>query len=207
MAIKLFITGISTDVGKTITAAILVEALQADYWKPIQAGNLEQTDTMTVQSLISNSKSIFFEPSYALQMPASPHAAAENENITIELSKIIPPKTENHLIIEGAGGILVPLNDTDMVVDLIQADDKVILVSQHYLGSINHTLLSVEVLKNRGIKLAGIIFNGSKNEASESIILKKTQAKHIGNILPEAHFDQEMVVKYALLFKEKLMGL
>jgi dethiobiotin synthetase len=207
MAIKLFITGISTDVGKTITAAILVEALQADYWKPIQAGNLEQTDTMTVQSLISNSKSIFFEPSYALQMPASPHAAAENENIMIELSKIIPPKTENHLIIEGAGGLLVPLNDTDMVVDLIQADDKVILVSQHYLGSINHTLLSVEVLKNRGIKLAGIIFNGSKNEASESIILKKTQAKHIGNILPEAHFDQEMVAKYALLFKEKLMGL
>ncbi len=204
---KLFITGISTDVGKTITAAILVEALQADYWKPIQAGNLEQTDTMTVQSLISNSKSVFFEPSYALQMPASPHLAAAQENITIELSKITTPKTSNHLVVEGAGGLLVPLNDTDMVIDLIEADNQVILVSQHYLGSINHTLLSAEVLKNRGIKLAGIIFNGLKNEASESIILKKTKAIHLGNILPETHFDQEMVRKYASLFKEKLMGL
>jgi dethiobiotin synthetase len=207
MALKLFITGISTDVGKTVTAAILVEALQADYWKPIQAGNLEQTDTMTVQSLISNNKSVFFESSYALQMPASPHVAAAQENITIELSKITTPKTSNHLVVEGAGGLLVPLNNTDMVVDLIQADDKVILVSQHYLGSINHTLLSAEVLKSRGVKLAGIVFNGLKNETSESIILKKTQAKHIGNILPESHFDKKMVLKYALLFKEKLMDL
>jgi dethiobiotin synthetase len=204
---KLFISGISTDVGKTITAAILVEALQADYWKPIQAGNLEQTDTMTVQSLVSNSKSVFFESSYALQMPASPHAAAENENIMIEMSKIIPPKTENHLIIEGAGGLLVPLNDSDMVVDLIQADNQVILVSQHYLGSINHTLLSVEALKSRGIKLAGIIFNGLRNEASERIILKKTQARHIGNIMHETYFDRETISKYASLLKKNLLCL
>jgi dethiobiotin synthetase len=203
----LFITGISTDVGKTLTAAILTEALEADYWKPIQSGSLSQTDTMTVQSLISNKKSVFFESGYAFQMPASPHEAAAAENTIIELSKITRPSTKNHLIIEGAGGLLVPLNNHDTIIDLIKKDDFVILVSQHYLGSINHTLMSVEALQSRGLKLAGIVFNGLKNQASEEIILKKTGAKCIGRLLPEPHFDKSVVVKYANLFKKDLLNL
>ena len=145
---KLFITGISTDVGKTIASAIIVEALQADYWKPIQAGDLNHSDTHKVQSLVSNSQSHFHSNSYALQTPASPHLAAAIDGLTIAMNQIQEPKTNNHLVVEGAGGILVPLNETQSVVDLIQPDYKVIVVSRHYLGSISHTLLTIEALKN-----------------------------------------------------------
>jgi dethiobiotin synthetase len=204
---KLFITGISTDVGKTIASAIIVEALQADYWKPIQAGDLDNSDSHKVKSQISNPKSQIFENSYKLNTPASPHFAAELDGITIDLKKIIEPKTQNHLVIEGAGGILVPLNDTDCVVDLIQSDYKVIIVSRHYLGSINHTLLTIEALKNRKIDIAGIIFSGDENKATESIILNKTGVKCIGRIEQEPYFDQNVVKEYANLFRENLLNL
>ncbi len=202
---KLFITGISTDVGKTIASAIIVEALEADYWKPIQAGDLDNSDSHKVKSQISNPKSQIFENSYQLHTPASPHFAAELDGITIDLKKIIEPKTQNHLIIEGAGGVLVPLNDTDCVVDLIQSDYKVIIVSRHYLGSINHTLLTIEALKNRKIDIAGIIFSGDENKATESIILNKTGIKCIGRIEQEPYFDQNVVKEYADLFRENLL--
>ena len=183
---KLFITGIGTNVGKTITSAIITQALEADYWKPIQAGDLDNSDSHKVKSLAFSlnksvipsavegivSKSKIFENSYKLNTPASPHLAAKIDGITIDLKKIIEPKTKNHLVIEGAGGLLVPLNDADCVIDLIQKDYKVILVSRHYLGSINHTLLSFEALKSRKIEVAGIIFSGDENKASEEIILK-----------------------------------
>ena len=107
-SMKLFITGISTDVGKTIASAIIVEALQADYWKPIQAGDLDHSDTHKVKEYVSNAKSRFHPNSYALNTPASPHCAAEVDGITIDLNKITEPKTQNHLVIEGAGGIFVP---------------------------------------------------------------------------------------------------
>jgi dethiobiotin synthetase len=204
---KLFITGISTDVGKTIASAIIVEALQADYWKPIQAGDLDNSDSHKVKSQISNPKSQIFENSYKLNTPASPHFAAELDGITIDLKKIIEPKTQNHLVIEGAGGILVPLNDTDCVVDVIQADYKVIVVSRHYLGRINHTLLTIEALKNRKIDIAGIIFSGDENKATESIILNKTGIKCIGRIEQEPYFDQNVVKEYADLFRENLLNL
>jgi dethiobiotin synthetase len=204
---KLFITGISTDVGKTIASAIIVEALEADYWKPIQAGDLDNSDSHKVKSQISNPKSQIFENSYQLHTPASPHFAAELDGITIDLKKIIEPKTQNHLVIEGAGGILVPLNDTDCVVDIIQADYKVIVVSRHYLGSINHTLLTIEALKNRKIDIAGIIFSGDENKATESIILNKTGLKCIGRIEQEPYFDQNVVKEYADLFRENLLNL
>ena len=182
---KLFITGISTDVGKTIASAIIVEALQADYWKPIQAGDLEHSDTHKVQSLISNTQSHFHSNSYALQTPASPHLAAAIDGITITMNEIQEPKTNNHLVVEGAGGILVPLNETQSVVDLIQPDYKVIVVSRHYLGSINHTLLTIEALQNRKIQVAGIIFSGDENTSSESIILSRTAVPFIGRIAQE----------------------
>lgn len=202
---KLFITGISTDVGKTIASAIIVEALQADYWKPIQAGDLDHSDTHKVQSLVSNTQSQFHSNSYALQTPASPHLAAAIDGITITMNQIQEPKTTNHLVVEGAGGILVPLNETQSVVDLIQPDYKVIVVSRHYLGSINHTLLTIEALQNRQIQVAGIIFSGDENKSSESIILSRTAIPLIGRIAQEPYFDTNVISEYAELFRENLM--
>ena len=201
---KLFVTGISTDVGKTIASAIIVEALQADYWKPIQAGDLKHSDTHKVQSLVTNTQSQFHPNSYALQTPASPHLAANLDGITIDLNQIQEPQTNNHLVVEGAGGILVPLNETQSVVDIIQPDYKVIVVSRHYLGSINHTLLTVEALQNRKLSIAGIIFSGDENTSSESIILKRTGLPCIGRINQEPYFDANVVLEYADLFRENL---
>jgi dethiobiotin synthetase len=110
-------------------------------------------------------------------------------------------------VIEGAGGILVPLNDTDCIIDLIQPDYEVILVSRHYLGSINHTLLTFEALKTRNINVAGIIFSGDENTATESIILKKTQAHFIGRIENEPYFDQNVVSYYADKFRDNILSL
>ncbi|WP_395063337.1 dethiobiotin synthase [Flavobacterium sp.] len=202
---KLFITGIGTDVGKTITSAIITQALKADYWKPIQAGDLDNSDSHKIQRYIANDKTVIHENSYKLNTPASPHLAAKIDGITIDLKQIIEPKTENHLIIEGAGGLLVPLNDNDCIIDLIQKDYKIILVSRHYLGSINHTLLSFEALKSRNLKVAGIIFSGDENQASEEIILNKTKAKFIGRIDNEPYFDQNVIQYYADLFRENLL--
>ena len=204
---KLFITGISTDVGKTVASTIVVEALEADYWKPIQAGDLDLSDTHKVKSKISNSKSQFFPNAYELNTPASPHLAAEIDGITIELNKIEEPKTQNHLVIEGAGGIFVPLNEKETIIDLIQPDYKVVVVSRHYLGSINHTLLTIEAIQNRGLKVAGIIFSGNENKSTESLILNKTGIKHIGRIDEEPYFDQNVIREYADLFRENLLNL
>lgn len=202
---KLFVTGIGTDVGKTVASTIITQALEADYWKPIQAGDLDNSDSHKVKSLISNPKSQIFENSYKLNTPASPHLAAAIDGITIDLKKIIEPKTINHLVIEGAGGVLVPLNNEDCIIDLIQKDYKVIVVSRHYLGSINHTLLTFEALKSRKIDVAGILFSGDENKASEEIILSKTKAKFIGRINNEPYFDQNVIQYYADKFRESLL--
>ena len=206
-SMKLFITGIGTDVGKTIASAIITEALEADYWKPIQAGDLDNSDSHKVKSQISNSKSQFYPNSYALNTPASPHLAAEIDGITIDLEKIQEPETNNHLVVEGAGGLFVPLNDQDCVIDLIKPDYKVIVVSRHYLGSINHTLLTIEALKSRNIAIAGILFNGNENQSTESIILNKTGVKYIGRIDEEPYFDQNVIREYADLFRDELLKL
>lgn len=180
---KYFITGIGTEIGKTIISAILVEAIEADYWKPIQAGELEYSDTDKVKTLISNSKSTFHPESYRLKTAMSPHAAAQREQINIELEKCKVPQTTSPLIIEGAGGLLVPINAKDCIIDLIiQTKAEVILVSQHYLGSINHTLLSIEALQERQIPIKGIIFNGSENKDTESIILSQSGISYLGRI-------------------------
>jgi dethiobiotin synthetase len=211
---KLFITGISTDVGKTVASAIIVEALQADYWKPIQAGDLDNSDSRKIKSYISNDghpnrsrKTVIHENSYKLNTPASPHYSAAIDGITIDLHNITEPNTDNHLVIEGAGGVLVPINGKDCVIDLIKEDYKVIIVSRHYLGSINHTLLTIEALKNRKINTAGIIFSGDENKATESIILNKTGIKLIGRIEQEPYFDQNVIREYADLFRKNLFKL
>ena len=204
---KLFITGIGTNVGKTIASAIITQALEADYWKPIQAGEVDFGDKHKVQSLLENKKSKIWDNSYILQTPASPHYAAEVDGITIDLAQIKEPKTKNHLVIEGAGGILVPINETQTVLDLIQPDYQVVVVSRHYLGSINHTLLTVEALRNRKLKIAGIIFSGDENTATESIILKTTQLSMLGRIEEEPYFDANVIAYYAEKFKSKLTEL
>jgi dethiobiotin synthetase len=204
---KLFITGIGTDVGKTIASAIITEALEADYWKPIQAGDINDSDSHNIRRYISNPKTTIFPNSYALRTPASPHLAAEIDGITINLKDIKEPKASNHLVIEGAGGILVPLNETDVLADLIHPNHKVIVVSRHYLGSINHTLMTIEVLKSRGVTTAGIIFNGDENASTEGIILQKTGVKMIGRIDKEPYFDKNVILDYAHRFREKLLEL
>ncbi len=200
---KIFITGIGTEVGKTITSAIVVEALEADYFKPIQAGDLDYSDTDTVRDLISNSKSKFHKNSYALRTPMSPHAAAKLEKITIDLSQIQLPSTDNDLVIEGAGGLLVPLNSNQTILDLMHREYKVIVVSRHYLGSINHSLLTLKLLKEKGFEVA-IIFNGKETPSTEKIIAKMTELPVIGRIEEEKLFDKEVVKKYATAFEKQL---
>lgn len=202
---KIFVTGISTEVGKTLASAILVEALEADYWKPIQAGDLDNSDSHKIECLISNSKTVIHPNSYALQTPMSPHAAADIDGITIDLDKIIEPETQNHLIIEGAGGLLVPLNGTDTIFDLIRPDYKVVVVSRHYLGSINHSLLTLNALQEKGFEV-GIIFSGNEHPTTESIILKKTNAKLIGQIGEEKKIDQNIIKSYAERLKSVLQA-
>ena len=204
---KLFITGIGTDVGKTITSAIVTQALEADYWKPIQAGDLDNSDSHKVKSKVKSQKSVVHPNAYELKTPASPHLAAQIDGITIDIKKIIEPKTTNHLVIESAGGILVPLNDNDCIIDLIKPDYKIIIVSRHYLGSINHTLLTFEALKSRNLKVAGIIFSGDENQATEEIILSKTKAKFIGRVDNEPYFDQNVIQYYADKFRDNLINL
>lgn len=198
-----FITGISTDVGKTIASAIITEALEADYWKPVQAGELDNCDTKKVKRLVSNTKSKFHPNAYALKTPMSPHGAADIDGIKIDIKKIKAPKTKNNLVIEGAGGLLVPLNNTETVLDLIKPEYKVIVVSRHYLGSINHTLLTVNTLKEKGFKVS-IIFSGNEYKSTEDIIKKMTQVPVIGRINEEPYFDKNVVKEYAELFKSSL---
>lgn len=192
-----FITGISTEVGKTIVSAIVTEFLQADYWKPIQAGDLENSDTIKVERLISNHKTTFHKNAYALTTPASPHLSAQIDNVQIDLQRIARPKTDNHLVIEGAGGLYVPINQIHTIADLILPSDKVIVVSRHYLGSINHTLLTYEALKNRKLSVYGVIFSGNENQSTESIILEKTGMKMLGRIDDEPYFDKNVISYYA----------
>ena len=201
-----FVTGISTDVGKTIVSAIITEALNADYWKPIQAGELLNSDRLTVERLISNKNSVVHESSYELHTPMSPHAAAEIDKIKVERSKINAPETENHLVIEGAGGLMVPINDSETILDLIRPDFRVIVVSRHYLGSINHTLLTLAHLRNLGLDVS-LIYSGQEHPTTEAIISKMTGVRVIGRIDEEPYFDANVIIEYADMFKSELNGL
>ncbi|MFN8114532.1 MAG: dethiobiotin synthase [Bacteroidia bacterium] len=181
---NLFITGIGTNVGKTVVSAFLTEALQADYWKPIQSGVVEGKDSDTVKSLITNTKSIFHPETYLLKEPLSPHFAAKLDGVEIELDKIksqflnlsLSLRAElrskaQHLIIEGAGGLLVPINDTHYVIDIAkQFDCEIILVISNYLGCINHSLLSIDYLLRNQFKLKALVFNGTfESEVKQAI--------------------------------------
>ncbi|NER14508.1 dethiobiotin synthase [Leptobacterium flavescens] len=200
---KIFITGISTEVGKTVVSAIVTEALNADYWKPVQAGELDFADKHKVEKLISNNRSRIHPNSYALHTPMSPHAAAEIDGIEIKTGEIVEPSTDNHLVIEGAGGLLVPLNNTQTILDLIKPDYKVIVVSRHYLGSINHSLLTIKLLKEKGFDVS-VIFSGDEHPTTEAIIKSMGGVKILGRIDEEKEFTREVIGKYARIFKPEL---
>ena len=203
---KYFITGIGTDVGKSIGAAIITEALEADYWKPIQAGDLENSDTLKVKALVGSTKTVFHTEAYRLNQPMSPHAAAERDGVEINIQNIKLPNTQNHLVVEGAGGLLVPLNRKETILDLIaQLNCEVILVSRHYLGSINHTLMSVELLKNRNISIKGILFNATENKDTESIIQEMTGLTILGRIDELEELNKEVIKSIAQELKNKLL--
>ncbi len=174
----IFITGIGTDVGKTLVSAILTEALGADYWKPIQAGFAEGTDAETIKSLIGNSNSVIHSSTYQLNIPASPHIAARNDGVKIEITKLFQTAQDIQfkigsklLLIEGAGGVLVPLNENILLVDFIRLlQARVILVSRNYLGSINHSLLTAAYCRSNNIDVLGWIFTDSYMNYEDEIV-------------------------------------
>ena len=192
------VAGIGTEIGKTVASAVLVEMLQADYWKPVQSGALTDSDTDTVRRLISNPASHFHPEAYRLTQPLSPHAAADIDGVTIDLNAFVLPKTQNSLIVELAGGLMVPLNNHDLNIDLVQRlGMPVILISRNYLGSINHTLLSVEVCRSRAIPLMGILFNGPTVLATETFVLNYTGLPCLGRIGQEEQVTKEVIRNYA----------
>ncbi|KQC01015.1 dethiobiotin synthase [Pedobacter sp. Hv1] len=196
MAEKYFITGIGTGIGKTITSAVLTEKLNADYWKPIQSGDLAQSDSLAIENLINNSKTKIHPETYRLNHPLSPHLSARMDGVAIELDQFHLPETENSLIVEGAGGLMVPLNDQELILDLIKhLQIPVIVVSQNYLGSINHTLLTINTLKQHNINIKGIIFNGETNMESETYILKYTQVNSLGNVPLLNNINQHSIIE------------
>ncbi|XOV67052.1 MAG: dethiobiotin synthase [Fluviicola sp.] len=193
---KYIITGIGTEVGKTVVSAIVSEALRAHYWKPVQAGDLDFTDSMKVDSWTDNVSVL--DEKYRLETPMSPHAAADIDGVSIASHDFLVPDV-SPLVIEGAGGLMVPLNQTGLTyLDVFQKWNlPVILVSRHYLGSINHTLLSVDALKQRGIEIKGIVFVGDEHTTTESIILKSTGLPMIIRIPMATEVNKEFILEQA----------
>ncbi len=206
---NLIVAGIGTEVGKTVVSAILTKALQAEYWKPIQAGNLEASDTATVSRLVDDPTLICHPEVYRLKHAFSPHQAAELEGLNIAPDTLCLPQGNKPLIIEGAGGLLVPLTDDQLQLDVYAKwPCDWILVSKHYLGSINHTLLALEALQRRQLSLVGVIFNGSPNPATERII-----RRYAGNqvaylrLQPESLIHSQIIKQYAETWKPYLTHL
>lgn len=201
-----FVSGIGTEIGKTVISSILVEALEADYWKPIQSGDLDYSDSMKIRAYISNSKTVIHPEGFRLKTPMSPHAAADIDDIHIGLEDFKLPVTENHLIVEGAGGLLVPINHQQTLIELIQQLGlEVILVSRHYLGSINHTLLSIEALKSRNIPIKGIIFNGNEHPTTEGIIQELADIPVLFRLPELPAINQKEITQFAKKLSAELL--
>lgn len=169
---QLFVTGTDTDIGKTVVSAALCAGLPAGYWKPVQAGTEPETDTGKVRFWTGLPDEYFYPETFQLKLPRSPHAASEAENIRIDLDDFeLPEQKQEHLVVEGAGGLLVPVNRRDMILDLIRKlDIPVLLVAKSGLGTINHTLMSLHMLKHSGIDIWGVVLNGDRHESNEDAI-------------------------------------
>lgn len=186
---KLFITGTDTDLGKTVVSSILVSGLEAGYWKPIQAGRDPITDTEFLRKATDLPDSHFYKESFNLTEPMSPHAAAKIDRVTIHFDDIREPKaTQEHLIIEGAGGLIVPVNDNQYIIDLIaHFGYPALLVAKSGLGTLNHTLLSLEAMRNRNIPVFGVVLVGERHDSNEEAIIKYGQIERLFRlpILPD----------------------
>ncbi|MEX2449413.1 MAG: dethiobiotin synthase [Rhodospirillales bacterium] len=180
-----FVTGTDTGIGKTVAAACLMRALDGDYWKPVQAGLADGTDTDTVKRLTGFGPERFHPSAYALSAPLSPHEAARRDKVSIRLSAFRRPRTERPLIVEGAGGVLVPLNKKSLVIDLIaKLNLPVILIARSGLGTINHTLLSLRALRSRRCAVLGVVLNGPRNAANAAAIETYGRTPVIGQLTP-----------------------
>lgn len=204
----IFVTGIGTGVGKTVISAIITEALHANYWKPIQAGVEDGTDYNTVESLLSNPYSKIYKPVYELQLPASPHIAAKKEGTFIDMELLkqnfMFTDSSTPLVIEGAGGLLVPISKTHFMVDIIKAfDAKILLVSQNYLGSINHSLLTAQVARFHKLPIVGWIFNDVFMNYEEDIV-RWSKIPKIGSIPKTKHITADWIKNQAQLILPSL---
>ena len=182
---ELFITGTDTGVGKTIISSILIAGLNAAYWKPIQAGTGTGTDSKIVEYLTGLPENRFYQEAYQLRNPISPHAAAELEGVKINLENIKLPGASGfkHLIIEGAGGIMVPLNDMHLMIDLIRIlNVSVLIVARNKLGTINHSLMTIEELKRHRLEIFGVVLVGRKNKINKEAIESFGEVKVIAEI-------------------------
>ena len=192
------IAGIGTNVGKSVVSAILTTCLHADYWKPIQCGKKKRADTAIMHTLIDTKKHAIHTPAYSFKNALSPHHAARLEHVEIDSTKITLPDTKRPLIIESVGGIFAPLTTRMTTYDLFHSwNIPWIIVSKHYIGSINHTLLTVDALQRRGVSIAGLIFNGCPNTDSESAILHMTHLPLLARLLPEKKINQQTIQRYA----------
>jgi dethiobiotin synthetase len=199
---KYIISGIGTDVGKTVVSAIIAQALNADYWKPIQSGELENSDSHKIDRLTNDRVQILPER-FRLTEPLSPHVSAAIDGVLLQLSQLTLPETKRNLLVEGAGGLMVPINDTDLLIDAFkQWGLPIIIVSRHYVGSINHTLLTIEALKNRGIAIKGLVFVGDENPATESFILNHSNVPFLMRIPLVSEVTTHFVQQQAELVKE-----
>ena len=179
---RVIVTGTDTDVGKTVVAAALAGALGATYWKPVQSGLIDGTDSNTVLALAGDSVRILPEV-YRLQAPLSPNIAAAREGVGIDRNALTLPAVDGPLVVEGAGGVLVPLADDWLSADQFAAWGlPVILVARTTLGTINHTLLSVEALRARGVEVMGVFFNGEENRETEECICTIGKVAHLGRL-------------------------
>lgn len=200
---QLIVAGIGTNVGKTVVSAILATQLQSDYWKPIESGTEEESDTATMTQWLDPKKQRVYLPAYSFKASLSPHHAALLENRVIQ--KIPAPVINRPLVIEMAGGIFTPLTTTTTSLDLFKTwKAKWIIVSRHYLGSINHTLLTLEVLRQNQVCIAGVIFNGTPNPDSEEAILKISKLPLIARVFPEKEIHRDTIQRYARQWNLKL---
>jgi dethiobiotin synthetase len=178
-----FVTGTDTDVGKTVVSAWLLAHLDACYWKPVQAGAEPETDSATVRRLAEVSADRILPEAYLLSESIAPHEAAQRSGIAIDMAKLVPPPCDRPLVIEGAGGLMVPLTDEAYVVDLAtELHLPLILVTRSTIGTINHTLLSLEAIRRRGLPLAGVVINGPETPHNRAAIERYGQVEVIAEI-------------------------
>jgi len=183
MSLRFVISGTDTGIGKTVFAAALTHALRAHYWKPVQSGLEEATDSETVQRLAGVPQARILPEAYRLKLPASPHLSARLENIMINPALLLPPQTDRPLVIEGAGGLLVPLTERVVFADIFARwQIPLILCARTSLGTINHTLLSLDALRHRAIPVHGVVFIGDENRESQEIIVSLGAVRQLGRL-------------------------